>query len=129
MVYKTEVSLTHSPGFETTKVVKLKDSRSQQTAKGTCEGSHDDVERKAPSKLSSSVPSREIVCDTGEHAGFEDAEKKTHTRCGVDVCHESSTDGYNAEAERDGGNEPARTNYLAGHVGRDFEDDVGDVKY
>jgi len=46
----------------------------------------------------------------------------------VDIVHKSCADGAEAETKRDGRDEPARADPFAGHVGRDFEDDVGDVE-
>lgn len=51
--------------------------------------SGDEVESETESQLGLSVPSREVVCDTGKHTSFEDSEEETD--CGslcsvVDEC-------------------------------------------
>lgn len=46
----------------------------------------------------------------------------------MDVVDESSANGANAKAERDGRNEPAGANPLAAHVGGKLKDDVGNVE-
>ena len=46
----------------------------------------------------------------------------------MDVVHKSGADGADTETEGDGRDVPPRADPFAGHVGRNFEDDVGDIE-
>ena len=46
----------------------------------------------------------------------------------MNIVHESGADGADTKPEGGSRDEPARANPFAGHVGRNFEDDVGDVE-
>jgi len=102
--------------------------RGQEATKCTRQRSHDDVEGEAESQFTSSVPSRHIVCDTGHHAGFEDAQKKSHATSSAEIVHECCTDGDDTKCERDCWKIPSGAYPLAGHVGRDLKENIGDVK-
>jgi hypothetical protein len=101
---------------------------SQKTTKSTGERSHDDVEGQAEGQFASSVPSRKVICDSRHHARFEHAEKEPHARSAVDVGHECGTDRADTKAKREKGNVPPWAEPFAGHVGRDFEEDIRDIE-
>jgi hypothetical protein len=70
----------------------------------------------------------QVIRDTGQDTGFEDAEKKTNCTGLGPSADESCSQGSNAKADRNGRDEPARTPPFADDVGRDLEDDVRDVE-
>lgn len=118
----------HPPPVKAAEVGELQDAGGQETAERAGERGHDDVEGQSEGQLAPPVPPGQVVRDARQHAGLEDAEQEADAGSAVDVGDESGADGADAEPERDGGDEPAGADPLAGHVGGDLEDDVGDVE-
>lgn len=114
----------HSPLVEAAKVVESENGAGQETTKGTSQRSHDHVERQAECQLRALVPTGEVVCDTGQHASFEDTEKEADTTDGALGVDESSGDTDDAKGQRGSREEPAGTHPFAGDGGGNLEDDV-----
>lgn len=106
----------------------FEDARRQQATERSRQWSRDDVQGQTKGEFVSSVPSGEVIGNAGHHSGLKHTQQESDARGTVDVVHECSADGADAETERDGRDEVSGSNELAGHIGGDFEDDVGDVE-
>lgn len=118
----------HLPAVEAAKVIEGQDGRSEEAAKGTSQGGHDDVQGQTVDQLGAAVPSGHVVGDAGQHACLEDAEDEADAADLGLVGDEGGEDGHETEAETGQGNEPAGPHPLAEDVCWDLEDDVADVE-
>lgn len=114
--------------MQPTEVGQLQDARGEQAPEGARQGGHDDVQGQAEGELAAAVPAGEVVGDAGHHAGLEDAEQEAHPHGLRLVRDEGGAERGDAEAEGDGGQEPAGADPFADDVGGDLEDDVADVE-
>lgn len=118
----------HPPAGHTAKAVQGEDTRGEKTTECAGQRCHDDVHGQAEGQLLATIPSTQVVGDTGKHTGLEQAQDEAHAAYLCLVVDESTCHGSNTKAEGDAGDEPARTKVFAGEVRWDLEDDVADVE-